>query len=144
MTIPKHSDSKHTDSRTGPATNLSAVYCGQIDAAMKAAEPMLRAIGRTNLEWSRLATQRTRAWVSLPAQATRCKSPADLFSLQMQFWQTAAQNYMEGMQRMLSAASKLSPIPQEAEARAGGHDFLQVRDEPQPAESKHRSARQAA
>lgn len=125
---------KHTDSASGPLTNIATAYCGQLDTAFKAGEPVLRSLSRYQLEWARLATQRTRAWAALPAQISRCKSPFDLVTLQMQFWQTASLNYAESVHRSWSAVGSQA---REAASEARKHDFLEVR-EPAPVETKPR------
>lgn len=126
---------KHAESASGPLTNLASAYCSQLDTAFKAGEPLLRTASRYQLEWARLATQRTRAWASLPAQLSRCKSPFDLVTLQMQFWQTASLNYAESMHRVWAAAGSQA---REAAGAERKHDFLEVR-EAAPAEVRPRN-----
>lgn len=137
---PQMTPQKHADSTSGPLTNIAAAYCGQLDTAFKAGEPVLRSLSRYQLEWARLATQRTRAWAALPSQLSRCKSPIDLMTLQMQFWQAASLNYAESMQRVWAAAGSAT---REAATEARKHDFLEVR-EPALPEAKLRTAKQAA
>lgn len=107
MTTPK-TNPMQFEITTGPWTNLTHTYCGQMDAAFKAAEPMLHALGRVQVEWTHLATARSRAWANLPGALSHCRSPADVASLQIEFWQTATRNYMEGWQRIWSATATLT------------------------------------
>lgn len=134
---------KHTDSATGPWTNMSSAYCSQMDSALKAADPVLRAMNQVQLEWMHLVMQRGRAWASLPAEFSRCKSPVDVASLQMRFLQTMGLNYMEGAHRVLHAMTALS-LPRGSElANGAARDIIEVRSETGVGEPRNRD-RQAA
>ena len=50
-----------------------------------------------------------RAWMEIPARASQCKTPQDLVREQLQFWQTAAHDYSEGVQRLTAAFGALAP-----------------------------------
>ena len=64
------------------------------------AEPMLRNAARINLEVAGFAANRARAYADIPAVLARCRAPHDLFAAQMQFWQTANQEYMATARRI--------------------------------------------
>lgn len=136
---------KHTDSPTGPLANLASVYCSQLDTGLKAGEPLLRGITRYQLEWTRLASRRTRAWATLPSSLAQCKTPTDVLSLNMQFWQTAALNYQESLQRMWALAGNMGAMQAAASdsKAANGHDHLEVRGE-RPAKAAGTASRHAA
>ncbi|MDX2204214.1 MAG: hypothetical protein NW223_15795 [Hyphomicrobiaceae bacterium] len=133
---------KHTDSVSGPWTNMSSLYCGQMDSALKAADPMLRAVGRVQLEWMHLGMQRGRAWASLPAELSRCKSPVDLAAMQMRFLQAMGLNYAEATYRIWHAAAALSMTPP-LDGRGASRDVIEVRGEADHGEPRTRD-RQAA
>lgn len=103
------SASERIDPNAGPFVNLSQAYYGGLDALAKGYEPMLKSIGRWNLEVMGLMTRRARAWLEMPARVSQCKSPQDLLREQLQFWQTAAHDYSEGAQRLTVAFGALVP-----------------------------------
>lgn len=136
---------KHTESPTGPLANLASVYCTQLDYGLRASEPIMRSTTRYQLECARLASQRARAWITLPTAVAKCKSPADLMALNMSFWQTAAASYQESMRRLWSAAGSMAVPPPEDTRRIAPkeHDHLEVRNE-RPAKAQDSAARHAA
>jgi hypothetical protein len=103
------SASERTDPKAGPFVNLSQTYCGGLDVLAKNYEPVLKSLGRLNLEVVGLMTRRTSAWMEIPARASQCKTPQDFVREQMQFWQAAAQDYSEGVQRLTVAFGALAP-----------------------------------
>jgi len=103
------SANERTDPKAGPFVNLSQTYCNGLDAVAKNYEPVLKGIGRLNLEVVGLMTRRTSAWMEISARTSQCRTPQDLVSVQMQFWQTAAQDYSESVQRLTAAFGALAP-----------------------------------
>jgi hypothetical protein len=100
-----------SDSKSGPMANLSYAYFSGFDAAMKASEPALRGASRINLEIAGFLTRRAQEWLALPAKLSQCKTPVDAAREQLQFWQTAAQQYAEGTHRLVKAFGGLSVLP---------------------------------
>jgi len=99
---------KTFEAASGPWTNLSSTTCAQLDTAFKAAEPAMQALSRVQLEWAQLALARSRAWAAVPADLSRCRSPADVATLQLNFWQEAQRAYAQGWQRILGASRGLA------------------------------------
>jgi hypothetical protein len=131
--------SKHNDTTTGPWTNLSGAYCSQIDAALRASDPLMRAGSVVQLEWMHLALQRGRAWTALPAEVARCKSPIDLATLQMRFLQTMGLNYAEGLHRIWQASTALAMTPASQQGVAAVRDIIEVRSPTGASESRSQS-----
>jgi hypothetical protein len=102
--------SERSDPKAGPFVNLSQTYCNGLDVLAKGYEPALKGVGRLNLEVMGLMTRRARAWLEIPARASQCKTPQDLVREQLQFWQTAAADYSEGVQRLTIAFGALAPL----------------------------------
>jgi len=102
------SASERSDPKAGPFVNLSHTYCNSLDFLAKGYEPVLKGIGRWNLEAMSLMTRRARAWMDVPAQVSRCRTPQDLVREQLQFWQTAAHDYSEGARRLTVALGALA------------------------------------
>lgn len=120
--------SKQFETAGGPWTNLAQVYCAQLDMASRSAEPMMRAMGRAQLEWTQFVMARARAWTALPARMSQCKSPVDMAGVQAEFWQTANRNYLEAAQRIWSATSDLAKRAETAGVEAANRqrDLLSV------------------
>jgi hypothetical protein len=103
------SANERTDPKAGPFVNLSQTYCNGLDVVAKSYEPVLKSAGRVNLEVVGYMTRRASAWLEIPARASQCKTPQDLVREQMQFWQTAAQDYSESVRRLTAAFGAFAP-----------------------------------
>lgn len=55
----------------------------------------LKAAARAQLEMMGLANRRLQACMMVPTKLAQCRSPADLMTLQSEFWQTAFEQYIE-------------------------------------------------
>jgi hypothetical protein len=115
-----------TDPKAGPFVNLSQTYCNGLDVLAKSYEPVLKDAGRLNLEVVGFMTRRASAWLEIPARASQCRTPQDLVREQMQFWQTAAHDYSEGMRRLTAAFGAL--VPPGFNAAWGGKTIAPARD----------------
>ena len=105
------SGSERLDPKAGPLGNLSQAYFGDIDMMMKGYEPTLKGIGRWNLELVGLMARRAQAWLEVPSRLSQCKTPADMFGEQGQFWQAAASDYADGSKRLTAAWSACAMMP---------------------------------
>ena len=92
------------DPKFGPFTNLWQAYSVGLDTLAKGYEPALKGLGRLNLEAMVLTMRRAQAWLEIPGRIAACKTPQDLASEQLRFWQTASAHYAEGSQRLIAAA----------------------------------------
>lgn len=97
------SGSERLDPKAGPLSNMGQAYFGGLDMVMKGYEPALRGVARCNLEMATLMSRRAQAWLEIPARLGECRTPQDLVKEQMRFWQTAAQDFVEGAQRLTTA-----------------------------------------
>lgn len=91
--------------------------------------PALQSMAERNMkafeEMTSLAQKCTRAYLDLPSQLAGCRSPHDVLSLQMRFWQGAAADCAESSRRVMNAlAGETAPhVPTVGEIlghRAGG------------------------
>ena len=105
------SGSERLDPKAGPWGNLSQAYFGTLDQIAKGFEPALKGVGRWNLELLALTTKRSREWMEMPSRLAGCKSPVDVVSQQMRFWQTAAAQYSEASHRMVAALGACAVMP---------------------------------
>lgn len=130
MTTQSTTREKTFEPAGGPWTNLSSAACQQMDSAFKAAEPAMQALARVQMEWAQLALARTRAWSAVPADLSRCRNPADVATLQLNFWQEAQRAYAQGWQRILSASRGIAVPTLDAAASAAPprRDVLAVPD----------------
>lgn len=142
--------SERLDSKGGPLSNLSQTYFSSLDRIAKVYEPTLRGVGRWNMEVFNLLTRRSQAWLDVPVQLGRCRTPQDVVSAQLKFWQQAAAHYADGAQR-LTVAFGACAVPGLNGVRAPRADgakrdiitFAEPKEEPAPDVAK-RTDRRAA
>ena len=105
------SGSERLDSKAGPLGNLSQAYFSNIDMMVKGYEPVLKGVGRWNLELLGFTARRAQAWVETAARLSRCKSPVEAFAEQAKFWQAAMADYTDGSQRLATAWGACAVMP---------------------------------
>ena len=123
------------------ALNFPRIYICGLDAVAKGYEPLVRGIGRCNLEALAFFSRRWQAWLAFAARLGDCKSPADLATTHMQFWQDATLDYSQSAQRLAGALGGCVAL---SELKGAGQhrDFITV-EEPTTSAGK-RSDRKAA
>ena len=136
------SGSERLDSKAGPLGDLSQAYFGSLDMMVKGCEPALKGVGRLNLELVGFMTRRSQAWLEMPARLGRCKTPVDLFSEQMRFWQTAAADYAEGSRRLSAAWGACAVMPKLNGTQP--RDYMTFAEPTEPAATPKRTDRKAA
>lgn len=90
---------------------------------------------RMQLETLGLIVRRTQAYIDLPAQLSRCKTPDDLLAEQARFWEAAQREYLGRFESALSMLP-LPPVFDDGQAKAVNRprDYLTVSaPEPVPA-----------
>jgi hypothetical protein len=97
-----------TSERGGPDAGPFGMLHQTLEAFAKNSEPVLKSVGRWNLEVMGLTARRARAWIEIPAQLSRCKTPQDLVREQLRFWQNFAVDYAEGAQRLTRAVGAVT------------------------------------
>lgn len=69
--------------------------------------PAIQAMAERNIkaieEMTTLAQRRTQACMALPSHLAGCRTPHDILSLQMRFWNDTATDYAESSRRMMDA-----------------------------------------
>jgi len=121
------SGNERLESKSGPLGNLSEAYFGSLDMAAKSFEPMLKGVGRWNLELVGLMSRRTQAWLEIPTRLGQCKTPVDAVNEQLRFWQTAASQYADGTHRLAAAWGACAVMPG-FNGAWGGQTVAQPRD----------------
>jgi len=112
-------------------------YFNGMQGSTTAIEPMMKSIARCQFEMMGFWSRRAQAYLEIPSRLSRCRTPNDLLSEQLRFWQTASHQYNECAHRIMAAASSAA-MPaafQQPERRAAprSRDYLDVGGRPQPA-----------
>jgi hypothetical protein len=138
------SGSERLDSKAGPLGNLSQSYFGGLDMMARGYEPVLKGVGRWNLELLGFTARRAQAWLELPTRLRQCKTPLDVFNEQARFWQAAVADYSDGSQRLTAAWSACAAVMPKLNV-AQPRDYITF-PEPQeaPAAAPKRGERKAA
>lgn len=111
----------------GPFQNVFQSFFGSFDTLAQTYEPAFKGFARWQLEAMSLASLRAQAYVELPSRVAQCRTPQDLASAQMQFWQTAYQQYTDSAQRMLVAVTHVGASAPSAEPEtARERDYMTV------------------
>ncbi|NJR42357.1 MAG: phasin family protein, partial [Akkermansiaceae bacterium] len=89
-------------SGVGPCQNMVQAYFGGLDAAAQGFEPVMKGMARMQLEMIGLASRRAQAYLEVSSRLAVVRTPQDLFSEQMRFWQTAFQQYSDSSRRVMT------------------------------------------
>ncbi len=107
------------------------------EAPNLAMQPM-KAVARSQLEAMQLVNRRMQACMEMPSRLAACRSPQDLFTEQMRFFQVAMQDYAQAANQMAQLWGQAFVAPQETTANTEpSHDYL---DLPSPSQTKKRKA----
>ena len=136
------SGSERHETKTGPRADLSQVHFSGLDAMVKGCEPAMKGVGRWNLELVALMTQRSQAWLGIPARLGQCKSPVDLVNEQMRFWQAAAADYAQASHRLAAAFGACATLPGLSSAQQ--RDYITFPEPKEASAEPKRSDRKAA
>jgi hypothetical protein len=116
------SGSDRLDPKAGPLGNIGQACFGSLDAMVKGYEPVLKGIGRLNLELMTMMVRRGQAWLETAGRIAQCKSPHEVLGEQTRFWQQAVHDYQEGSRRVAAAVGACGVMPGflNGDARNGG------------------------
>ncbi len=129
------------DPVAGPFQNVFQTFCRGWDAAGLGFEPMMKAAARSNIEAVTLASQRAQAYLELPARLGQCRSPQDLASEQMRFWQTMTQQYTECSRRIMTTWTSCAHEAGDRARSERERDYITF-PEPQQERESERTARE--
>jgi len=102
---------EHFGPLSGPFTNVGQAcqaYVGNLDVMARRFEPLAVAAARANLSLFGLMTRRAQAWLEMPTRLGQCRTPHDLVSEQLRFWQTAVHDYADATKRLTLAVGSLA------------------------------------
>lgn len=108
----------------GQAWPFWATYWKGFDAYTYGAEPVIKSAARCNLELMSLAGRRARAYFEVPSRFARCRSPQDLASEQVRFWQGAAQDYAESARCIVDAWNSVLGLRADEGSDAAERDYI--------------------
>jgi hypothetical protein len=100
------------DPNLGSALDISRNYFRGLDTLAKGYEPVLKAVGRWNLELLALTSRRSQAWLGVAGGISHLRSPADVAREQLQFWQSAVSDYTQAAQRLAAAFAACAVVPE--------------------------------
>lgn len=86
----------------GSTENPFEFYFAGLENFTQGFGPM-KGMARAQLEMLGLMSRRAQAYLEIPSRLSRCRSPQDLMSEQMRFWQTAFQQYSESTYKIMDA-----------------------------------------
>ena len=135
--------SERMDPRMGPFVNFAQMYCNGLELWARQSMPILKSVGRCNLEMMGLATRWARAWAEFPSRLRDCKGPQDVAREQLNFWQTAAQDYAQSTQRVTLAFASLALSAAGDAKVATARDYITF-SEDAPAQGESPRERRAA
>src|SRR5262245_18183749 len=142
------SGSERLDPKCGPFANVWLTYSNGLDAMAKGYEPVALGLGRCQLELMTFALRRMQAWLERPKEITRCRTPQDVITEQLNFWQTASAQYAESSQHVLAAVLSTTVAPLAAAGSTGANrerrDYIAVAEAKEPAGVPPLKARRAA
>lgn len=132
------------DPSGGPVQGMLNTAYGGLAATGKTFEPWFRAAARGNIEAFTLMNRRAQAYMELPVRLGQCRTPQDLASEQMRFWQTMTRQYTESSQRIFNAWVE---VAQKSAGRTKNSSAEHERDYitfPEPEETGSGAGRRAA
>lgn len=90
-----------------PYPNPFQAFLGGLEAAPIGFAPM-KGVARAQLEVLGLMNRRAQAYLEIPSQLSRCRTPQDLLNEQSRFWHTAFQQYAETSRRVVEAWGEMA------------------------------------
>lgn len=79
------------------------------EAVMEQMSSVTKSAARVQLELMGLAVRRTQAYMQVPTQLARCRTPQDFANEQMAFWRTAMEQYIGSSHRLMEAWTGMVP-----------------------------------
>lgn len=95
-----------------------------LGATAQLMDPWLKAWARAGAECARLSSRRARAYLELPEQLGRCRTPQDCAHETTEFWQAMFRDYAESSQRIASGWSVILESGQQATDGKPQRDFI--------------------
>jgi hypothetical protein len=135
------SGEKRTDMPGTCLPGFMQAFMGSMDSAAMSSNPWIKAVARSNIEMLALSSRRAQAIFEIPTRASTCRTPQDVVSEGMRFWQTCFQQYADSGRRIAAAWAEAAPAfgtgmqsmwQAGAESAAKSRDYITF---PEPRES---------
>ena len=97
------------DLSTTAYSTASNLMMTSLTAATTRAEPVAKSVANANIEVAGLMTRRARALIDTSSRITQCKTPQEFAEANMQYWQSAAKDYMDVSRRMVTVFTAQQP-----------------------------------
>jgi hypothetical protein len=130
-------DATMTEGATNPDRNTSLFYpffqnmFDTADATSCFWQPILKAVGRTHLEFAGLQARQSRALLHWTHQMMQPATPSDFFNANAQLWSTLMSDYLTAAPRVAAAVDTVADAVAPTVLRAPGkptHDTLILLD----------------
>jgi hypothetical protein len=108
------------------------MYFNGLDQLAQNMGPM-KGVARLQLEMAGFMSRRAQAYLEIPSRLSRCRTPQDLMTEQLRFWQMAFQQYNESSRRVMDAWAQMATPSGFAGLAANGQgrarDYISFGDE---------------
>jgi hypothetical protein len=98
------------------------------EAVMEQMSAATKGMARVQLEVMGFAVRRTQAYMQVPTQLARCRTPQDFANEQMNFWRTAMEQYIGSSHRIMEAWTGAVPAMRALGANGRGSAAERERD----------------
>lgn len=108
------SNGDHSSTAYSTASNLMMT---SLTAATTRVEPVARSVANANIEVAGLMTRRARALIDTSSRIKQCKTPQEFAEANMQYWQSAAKDYMDVSRRIATVFTAQQPGQTETQTK---------------------------
>lgn len=121
-------------SPTSPAHDVFDVMFQAADLVSSYWTPMLKGVGRWQLEVSQMTVRQAQATMTLTQRLARCTRPDEVASLYREYWIEVGNHYADANRNIATALVRAAPnssVLQLPLRRAPSHDTLLLVDSPE-------------
>lgn len=123
--------------------DMFQLLCEGADLVSSVWQPLLKSVGRWNLEVAGLGVKQTQATLQLSRDLARCRTPGDVASANIRYWEAMTSQFAVSSQRLAATAVK-SVAQHEAEApevvtlrvKARDHDLIVIPEQSETLDRK--------
>lgn len=86
--------------------DMFQLLCEGADLVSGVWQPLLKSVGRWNLEVAGLGVRQTQATLQLSRDFARCRTPGDVASANLRYWEAMTSQFSESSQRLAATAAR--------------------------------------
>lgn len=86
--------------------DMFQIFCEGADLVSSVWQPLLKSVGRWNLEVAGLGVKQTQAALQLSRDLARCKTPGDIASANIRYWDAMTSQFAHSSQRLAATAAR--------------------------------------